>query len=130
MEVYNKDDQLEHEQLIEVGIHGGWSVAHNQKSFNLYAQPEKDGKEFLCEGLVSNKETTMMLRAGGYRDLFSTKFRDVLNHRLVEDRNIGILRAIPCQVFLNGEYWGLYNLQERIDGSYIEEHYGISKAML
>lgn len=128
LEVYGKNRKLEHEQFIELGIHGGWSVAHNQKSFNLYAMPEKDGIEYLCEGLISNKETTLMLRAGGYRDLFSTKFRDVLNHRLVEDRNIGILRAIPCQVFLNGEYWGLYNLQERIDGSYIEEHYGIPKS--
>lgn len=128
LEVYGKDRQLAYKQLIEFGIHGGWSVAHNQKSFNLYAMPEKDGNEYLCEGLLADKETTLMLRAGGYRDLFSTKFRDVLNHRLVENRDIGILRAIPCQVFLNGEYWGLYNLQERIDGSYIEEHYGIPKS--
>ncbi len=59
--------------------------------------------------------------------MFSTKFRDVLNQRLVENRDIGILRAIPCQVFLNGEYWGLYNLQEWVGGSYIENNYGVPK---
>lgn len=127
LEVYGRNGQLQYEQQIQIGIHGGWSVAHNQKSFNLYALPEKDGNEYLCEGLLSNTETTLMLRAGGYRDLFSTKFRDVLNERLVENRHVGILRAIPCQVFLDGEYWGLYNFQERIDGSYVESNYGVPK---
>lgn len=127
LEVYGKDRQREYEQDIQIGIHGGWSVSHNQKSFNLYAMPEKDGKTYLCPGLVAQKETTMMLRAGGYRDLFSTKFRDVLNQRLVEDRDIGTLQAVPCQLFLNGEYWGLYSFQERIDGCYVESNYGVPK---
>lgn len=127
LEVYGRNRQLQYEQQIQIGIHGGWSVAHNQKSFNLYALPEKDGKEYLCEGLLADTETTLMLRAGGYRDLFSTKFRDILNERLVENRSIGILQGIPCQVFLNGEYWGLYNFQERIDASYVESHYGVPK---
>jgi hypothetical protein len=30
---------------------------------------------------------------------------------------------VCCQVFLNGEYWGCYNLQERLDESYIEARY-------
>lgn len=127
LRVYGNDRQLRYEQQIEIGIHGGWSVAHNQKGFNLYALPEKDGQEYLCKGLFADTETTLMLRAGGFRDTFATKIREVLNHQLVEDRSIGILRAIPCQVFLNGEYWGLYCFQERIDGSYIESHYGVAE---
>lgn len=123
--VYGKDRQLEYEQYVLYGIHGGWSVAHNQKGFNLYAMPEKDGKTYLCEGLLAEKETTLMLRAGGYRDAFATKIREVLNHLLVEDKAVGILRAIPCQLFIDGEYWGLYCFQERISESYIEENYGV-----
>lgn len=126
LELYDKNRKLLNSQQIEIGIHGGWSVTFNQKSFNLYALPNKDGHEYLCEGFLANKETTQMLRAGGYRDLYSTKFREVLNHRLVENRAIGTLRAVPCQVFLNGEYWGLYSFQERIDESYIENNYGVS----
>lgn len=127
LRIYSDDRKLQYEHQIEMGIHGGWSVVHNQKGFNLYALPEKDGQQYLGKGLFADKETTLMLRAGGYRDTFSTKIREVLNHQLMEDRDVGILRAVPCQLFLNGEYWGLYCLQERIDASYIESHYGVSK---
>lgn len=51
--------------------------------------------------------------------------RDVFNQSLVEDRAVAIQRGEPCALFLNGEYWGLYNLQERYSAAYFEEHYGI-----
>ena len=66
-----------------------------------------------------------MLRPGGIRDWESTQFRDILNCKLIEDRNLTILEGIPCQVFVDGEYWGLYNLQERIDNGLIAREYDI-----
>ena len=32
----------------------------------------------------------------------------------------------PVVVFLNGEYWGIYTLQERYDEYYLQNHYGIA----
>jgi hypothetical protein len=33
----------------------------------------------------------------------------------------------PAIFYLNGSYWGIQNLREKIDGDYIESNYGISK---
>ena len=33
----------------------------------------------------------------------------------------------PCVVYLNGEYWGLYVLEEDYSDNYFESHYGVNK---
>ena len=35
--------------------------------------------------------------------------------------------GIRTVVFLNGEYWGIYNLQERYSDNYVQEHHDINK---
>lgn len=128
MQYFDKEGNLIHKQQIGLRVRGGpWSNICNQKSFNLFAMPEKDGNPYVCEGLFGRKESSLMLRTGASRDMYATNIRDVLNQTLVADRNVGIQEYEPCQVFLNGEYWGLYNLQERMDASYFASHYGVEK---
>lgn len=122
---YDKSHNMVLEQDVGIRIHGGWSVSFNQKSFNIYSRTEYDGNEFFKYDFFGKKYNKIMLRSGGCRDTYCTKLRDVFNQSLVEDRAIGTERGEPCVVFLNGEYWGLYNLQETIGTSYIEENYGI-----
>lgn len=114
-------------QNIGVRIHGGWSRAFNQKSFNLYARKEYGNKTFLEPFFGNTLNKTVMLRNGGYRDNVVTKTRDTLLHDISENEKFETQRSKPVIVFLNGEYWGIYNLQERFSDSYIEEHYGINK---
>ena len=68
-----------------------------------------------------------MLRSGGYRDTFVTKARDALNHELNKNESFAVQNSFPCILFLNGEYWGVYLLQERFTEHYVEEHYGVDK---
>lgn len=127
IEMFDQTGSIQFSQVIGIRIHGGWSTAFNQKSFNLYAKPEIDGSNYVFDGLFNQHESTMMLRTGGFRDWNLTKFRDVLNQFLVEDRAILIQSAIPCQVFLDGEYWGLYNIQEKVDASFVSSHYELDE---
>lgn len=128
LQYFDKEGNFVHEQQIGLRVRGGpWSSACNQKSFNLIALPENDGNPYVCEGLFGRKESSLMLRTGASRDMYATNIRDVLNQTLVADRNVGIQEYEPCQVFLNGEYWGLYNLQERMDTSYFASHYGVEE---
>ncbi len=125
VEYFSPDHEKKMEQTIGVRIHGGWSTVFNQKSFNLYARPEYDGSSAFAYDFFGKSYNKLMLRSGGYRDAFATKMRDVLNQGLVSDREPGIQRAQACAVFLNGEYWGLYNLQETIGSSYVEQNYDL-----
>ena len=116
------------EQNIGVRIHGGWSRAFNQKSFNLYARKEYDGSStFNCPFFDNIYAHSLMLRSGGYRDTFATKIRDSLVQDFSVNEKFATQRNSPTIVFLNGEYWGIYNLQERYSDNYVDEHYGIKK---
>jgi hypothetical protein len=53
--------------------------------------------------------------------------RDVFNQSLVSDRDLAVQAGEPCVLFLNGEYWGLYNLQDRFTEGYLADNYGISE---
>ncbi len=113
-------------QDVGIRIHGGWSTTYNQKGFNLYAREEYDGSKYFNYDFWGKRYNKIMLRTGGYRDIYCTKMRDVLNQRLISNRDVGEQRAVLCTVFLNGEYWGVYNLQETIGESYISEKYNVS----
>lgn len=125
IEFYTSDHEEALRQEIGIRIHGGWSVKYNQKGFNLYAREEYDGNDMLQYAFYGKDYSRLMLRAGGYRDVYATKIRDVFIQSLVSDRAIGCQQAMPCVLFLNGEYWGLYNLQEQVSEAYIEANYGI-----
>ncbi len=130
IEYFAEDHCKVFEQHIGVRIHGGSSRALNQKSFSLFARREYDGNDAFVfdpldtsiEGLKHNK---LVLRSGGDVELYITKMRDVLMQSLVSDRDIATQKAIPCNVFLNGEYWGMYNLQEALNERYLQRLYGV-----
>lgn len=127
LQFFNENGVLESEQQVGIRCHGRTSLMNNQKSFNLYALPERDGNEYLYEGLIGEAEKTLVLRNSGGRDCYTTKIRDVLNQQLVEGSSLFVADYKPCQVFIDGEYWGLYMLQERIAESTIAEEYGVAE---
>lgn len=116
-----------HSQTIEIGVHGNYTKAYPQKALNLFAETPDNPSNYIFDSLFGGRNRTLMLRPGGATDCWETQFRDALNHKLVEDRNLTILQAVPCQVFIDGEYWGLYNLQERIEQGLLAKKYGIEE---
>ena len=116
--VFDENKECIYQQEIMLGVHGGNSTLPVQKGFNLIAKED-------IFPVLGEKHSSLILRAGGVNDIASTKFRDILNQSLVADRNITIQESAPCQVFLDGEYWGFYNLRERLDLSMITSKYGI-----
>jgi CotH protein. len=120
-----------------IRIRGGWSRAAGQKSFNVYFK-ERYGinnlKNYvLIPGAVKADGKTpvttyksFMLRNGG-NDGEYTKFYDVFLQDLLSDRSYSTQAAVPCVVYINGEYWGPYNIQERYSDNHTEYKYGVKK---
>lgn len=128
MTYFNQNKEFDFSQNLGVRIHGGWSRAFNQKSFNFYARKEYSGSKKFEKSFFDTEEMhTFMLRSGGYRDTFVTKTRDSLNHDMSANESFSVQNSYPCILFLNGEYWGIYNLQERLTEHYVQEHYGPDK---
>jgi hypothetical protein len=119
-----------------IRIRGGWSRAVGQRSFNIFFRDEYGINNLrnynLIPGAVQingspvERYKSIMIRNGG-NDTDYTKFYDVFLQDLVKDRSFTTQAAIPVVLFLNGEYWGFYNLQERYSNQHIEYKYGVNR---
>ncbi|MDO5560876.1 MAG: CotH kinase family protein [Oscillospiraceae bacterium] len=133
---FNPDGTQAFTQNVGIRIHGGASRCVMQKSFNIYARKEYGSGSFKfdlfnnlkaeTDGSDIDKFSSLMLRNGG-NDCAFTKIRDPYIQELVSDRDFGTQASQPCAVFLDGEYWGVYNLREKFSEDYIKSHYGIKK---
>ncbi|HYC87320.1 MAG TPA: CotH kinase family protein, partial [Chryseosolibacter sp.] len=66
-----------------------------------------------------------MLRNGG-NDFWNTMFRDALMQTVVKDQmDLDYLAYEPKSVYINGNYWGIMNLREKIDADYFKTVYGV-----
>lgn len=119
-----------------IRMHGAGSRRNPQKSLRLYARPEYDEEpifsydifaeiEMRRAGADSPEYQAFVLRNGG-QDWSSSILRDAFLQSLAEGVGLDTQAGRFAVVFLNGEYWGLYNLQERYDAAYLSNHYGIS----
>ncbi len=128
-------ENLEFSAPVGIRLHGGASRMYGQKSFNFYLREEYGQKNLKyplipgdvdADGKQIKKYKSFMLRNGG-NDTEYTKVRDIFNQEQVSDRAFGVQAARPCVLFINGEYWGLYNLTEKYSDNSIEENYGVDK---
>lgn len=133
---YEPDGTIGFSSNIGIRTHGGYTRQYQQKSMNVYFREEYGPKNLKYELIpgatnyegtkTTNKYKSFVLRNGG-NDTFLTKTRDVFIQSLVADRNMATQSYRPCVVYLNGEYWGLYNIQEKYGDNWLEEEFGVDK---
>ena len=124
-------------QNVGIRIKGAASRAAAQKSFNIYSRADygKDGMDYdFFDGKATKKKNGksikkydgITLRNGG-NDNSSTFFRDSVNQSLVADRNMATQTTSECLVFLDGEFWGIYQIIEKVNDDHLSSHFGINK---
>ena len=124
---YETDGSKTIDQDIGIRIHGGWGRAFPQKSFRLYSRSDYGESRFryqMFPHLELDDFNRLILRNSG-QDVTSTMFRDVYIQESVRHMRFDVQHARPAIVFLNGEYWGIYNVRQRYDRHYLETHYGL-----
>ena len=124
-------------QNAGIRIHGGATRSYPQKSLNLYARAAYGAPKLNCDlfsGKVLSEYSgepvtvfdTVILRNGG-NDAMYTRFRDKLNQSLSAGRAFLTQGMEPCTVFLNGEFWGQYEITEKADAAFVKAHCGVPK---
>jgi len=119
---------------IGVKIHGGWSRANDQRSLRLTARPsygEAAIEHEVFPGLGIVEFDNLVLRNSG-NDWHGCEescnagshLRDGLMHRLTRGSDIDAMAYRPAEAYINGEYWGLYNIRERPGTAYVAAHHG------
>ena len=125
VECFFPDGEKVIDQDAGVKIAGAWSRAHAQKSFAFHARNAYGKNRFDCK-LFNNKDISsfksFVLRNSG-NDWYNTMFRDAMITGLVRNTNIDIQAYQPSVVYLNGEYWGILNIREKINEHYVANNY-------
>ena len=133
---FEEDGTIPFETTMGMRIHGNYTRRWGQKSLRFYFREELGLKNLKgyqlisgavnADGKPTKKYKRFILRNGGNEYAYS-KMQDVFIQSLVSDRAFATQSSRPCVLFLNGEYWGLYNLMERYSDNYLEEEFGVDK---
>jgi len=144
-EYFDKDGNKILSQNVGARLHGGASREFPFKSFRIYARKEYDSynkleynffedsfiqpmtKNGVIEPIQSFKR--LILRNGGNEgDAWdSSMFRDILIQSLMANTKLDLQAYCPTVTFLNGEFYGIINIQERQDEKYIAARYRVEE---
>lgn len=124
---YFEDNKLAFTANAGIKIHSPKSIT--QYSMRLYARGNYGDSWFeypFFDDLAPEKFKRLILRNAGNDNMQKSNgnghFRDHIIQRLAQksNRNVMMSEAKPINVYVNGQYYGIYNLRERIDKYYIE----------
>lgn len=129
--LWEPDGAVAFEQDAGLQIAGGYSRAFDQRNFELlartaYSDPTFAAPVFPDEEIGAYER--LYLRNGG--DWCSTQLVDATVQALFRDASGRRLEAVdaqayrPAMVWLNGDFWGVYELKERLDETWIAAHRG------
>ncbi len=125
-ELYNPKSGIKIlEQQLGVRVHGESSRSFPQKSLRLYARKEYGNSRIKYDFFEDKSNTEykrLILRGFGFFRIGDPFYQPMVSH-LVLDAPI----SKPAMVYINGEYYGLYDVIERMDKHYFERKYGADR---
>ena len=114
-----------------IRLRGDASRMYAQKSFAFYFTKDYvvNGLDYALfddatavDGNVVSNYKNFIVRNGG-NDTEYLKFHDALIQSLAKNLNFATQASRPAVLYLNGEYMGIYVMQERYDGKFFADHY-------
>jgi len=131
-----KNGQQVLNQAIGIRVSGNYSRGNAQKSLTFYARKEYGKGKMKCDffdgrcldinGEPITEFDRVTIRNGG-NDYAGVRFRDDLNQELMGQTNLSVQAKQPYIVYINGEFWGMYTMQEKEDKHYVASHFGVDK---
>ena len=129
VEFYEPDDNSGINQACGLRTHGNLSRSHPAKGMKIYAREEYGQKRFYHDFF---QDTTLTQR---YKHLLLKPFAVFEPYSGAQDYCCVTLARMlkleaplcrPVLLYLNGEYWGIYFLQEKMDERFLEDRLGVN----
>ena len=126
VEFYEADNTGVNQQC-GLRTHGGNARRFQQKGMKIYARDAYGNNRFehrFFEEISQSRFKHLVLKP------FCSSWNQAgianhLSNRIAHNLNVESLADRPATVFLNGEYWGVYYLQEKPDERYLQGHFGL-----
>ena len=115
-------------QQAGLRTHGKKTRRHQQKGLKLYAREEYGKKRFKHQFFedIPNSNFKHLTLKGFDSSWSSLGFNDYVCGRIAQNLDVESLASRATLLFLNGESWGIYFLEERPDERYLEDHFGVN----
>lgn len=128
-EIFEPDGEVIFSNRSGLRLFGGMSRLFPQKSLTLIARDEygKDRIKHRIFGKGEEKKFKFLVLRNSGSDWGKTHFRDAFMTSLVEDWDIETQAYRPAHVYLNGMYWGIYNIREKVNKFFIADHRDVNK---
>ena len=128
-EIFEKDGDCVFRSPTGFRLFGGMSRLFPQKSMTLVCRNqygEKRVRHKIFGNNGSKKFKFLVLRNSG-SDWGKTHFRDAFMIDLVDKWDMETQDDRPAQVYINGKYWGIYHIREKVNRYFIESKWGYHK---
>ena len=127
LQIYDGGGRPAVEQMAGLRLTGHASRSVNQKSFNVYFRKAYGGKylDYELFAGVARYRSFRLLSGGNNAEWL--KFKDAFLQELVADRHVTAAASRPAILFLNGEYWGPYQLTEKVTAQMLHDRCGTAK---
>ena len=130
LEFFEADKSLAFNVNTGVKIYGGCSRLYPEKSLAFYFRGEYGNDKLryrLFDDIPVYEYNNFTLRSSG-QDWWRTMFRDGMAQTLIEQgMNLDYQNYRPSILFINGNYWGIHNIREKINEHYLFYHHGVDK---
>lgn len=126
-------DNLESEsfkQYLGLAISGNVSRAYPQKAFQVKASKRFGNNKLnfpFFKDVEGGRYKSLLLRCGGQFYLDGALIRDAGLQQMANVTSLTYQSYTPVVVYINGQYWGLYNIRERNSKDNLYTHYGYKK---
>jgi hypothetical protein len=116
-------------RTVEIKVSGNGSRSAAKKSLRVFFKNTDSSQSKYLEYNIIPEANVDYFSKLTFRisDWQSTNLRDPLAQKIGESTRADTAKSVPTALFLNGEYWGLYECREQYDEDYIASHYGIDK---
>ncbi|RMG85836.1 MAG: hypothetical protein D6714_05240, partial [Bacteroidetes bacterium] len=124
-EIFETDGACVYRSQSGFRLFGGMSRLFPQKSFTLVARKRYGQKRIKHEvfGKKGLKKFKFLVLRNSGSDYAKAHFRDAFMTTLIEDWNVDKQDFRPAHVYINGTYWGLYNIREKVNRYFIGDHH-------
>lgn len=121
------------ERSLELKVSGHGSRSNPKKSIRLYfTKGDTEGRKNLEYDMVEvadkNFYDTSKVKKHGkitfrISDWAETDLRDPVAQRITDFMRPDTAASTPAALFINGEFWGIYEAREQYDNRYLDYHY-------
>lgn len=129
LELFEPGGKLCISQGIGVRTHGGYSLDQPNKSLSLLADADYDARDlfeydFFSEGSDNYLPLNGVILRNSATDAQYSLFRDAFMQSLADPQRLDLQASRPCIAFINGEYYGIYNIRPLYSADYLARKYG------